>query len=67
VLLIIAPESIAKPVNGQKNWFQIPYIGSIQPSEFMKIFLILALSKLIVTHQEKDLPKNNTNRLAVIL
>jgi len=63
VLLIIAPESIAKPVNGQKNWFQIRYIGSIQPSEFMKIFLILALSKLIVTHQEKDLPKTTQTDL----
>ncbi len=57
VFLIIAPESIAPTIKGQKNWFKIPHLGSLQPSEFMKIFLILALSKIIVTHQEKDLPK----------
>lgn len=57
IFLIFAPESIATPVKGQKNWFQIPYVGSIQPSEFMKVFLILALSKIIVTHHEKELPK----------
>ena len=50
-------------IKGQKNWFKIPYIGSLQPSEFMKIFLILALSKLIVTHQEKDLPKTTQTDL----
>lgn len=32
-------------VNGSKCWFQIPGIGSIQPSEFMKIILVLTLSK----------------------
>lgn len=57
IFLIFAPESIAAPVKGQKNWFQIPYVGSIQPSEFMKVFLILALSKITVTHYEKELPK----------
>ncbi len=33
-------------INGSKCWFMIPGIGSIQPSEFMKIILILTLSIL---------------------
>ncbi|MGD6816430.1 FtsW/RodA/SpoVE family cell cycle protein [Metabacillus sp. 84] len=52
VLLLLAPESIAKPVNGAKAWFQFPGIGSIQPSEYMKIFLILMLSYMTKKHSE---------------
>ncbi|AIM16775.1 MULTISPECIES: FtsW/RodA/SpoVE family cell cycle protein [Neobacillus] len=57
VTLALAPESIAPERNGSKNWFVIPGIGTIQPSEFVKIFLILALSRLIVSHQEKFIEK----------
>ena len=60
ILLIgvyIAPESIAPVRNGAKSWFVIRGIGQIQPSEFVKIFLILALSRLITTHHEKHLEK----------
>lgn len=34
-------------------WFQIPYIGTIQPSEFMKVFLIIILARLIHEFNEK--------------
>ena len=37
----------ASPINGSKCWLIIPGIGSIQPSEFMKIFLMLALATMI--------------------
>lgn len=33
-------------VNNAKCWFKIPFIGTLQPSEFMKIFLIILFSKL---------------------
>jgi rod shape determining protein RodA len=51
--IIIAPTSIAPVVNGAKSWFRFPGIGSIQPSEFMKVFLILALAALIQNHHLK--------------
>lgn len=54
VLLIIAPESIAPVINGAKNWFKVPGIGSLQPSEFVKIFIILALAKVIEDHHLKN-------------
>ena len=38
---------IGKEINSAKCWFQIKYIGSIQPSECMKVFLIIILSRLI--------------------
>ncbi|CAI9392784.1 rod shape-determining protein RodA [Niallia sp. Sow4_A1] len=56
VLLIIAPESIARKINGAKSWFTLPGF-SLQPSEFVKVFLVLALSRLIVEHQEKYIVK----------
>ncbi|MEH7118570.1 FtsW/RodA/SpoVE family cell cycle protein [Neobacillus vireti] len=51
--LIVAPASIAPVINGAKNWFVLPGIGSIQPSEFVKIFIILALSRVIDQHNVK--------------
>ena len=43
VLLLI----FGKPINNAKCWFEIPHIGVFQPSEFMKIILILTISGLI--------------------
>lgn len=41
------------PINNSRCWFKIPYIGILQPSEFMKIILILTLSMLINSFHEK--------------
>ncbi len=40
-------------VNNATCWFKIPFIGTIQPSEFMKIFLIIILARLIDEFNEK--------------
>lgn len=42
----------AEPVNNAKCWFEIENIGRFQPSEFMKIILILTLSVLINSFKE---------------
>lgn len=34
-------------VNNATCWFKIPFLGTLQPSEFMKIFLIITLSRMI--------------------
>lgn len=52
--LIVAPESIAPVINGAKNWFKVPGVGTIQPSEFVKIFIILALARVIEDHHQKN-------------
>lgn len=54
IALYFAPDSIAEERNGAKSWFFIGPFGSIQPSEFMKVFLILALSKTIYVHHEEN-------------
>ncbi|WP_332645274.1 FtsW/RodA/SpoVE family cell cycle protein [Lysinibacillus sp. 54212] len=53
IALIFAPESIAKPINDAKAWYQIPFIGTFQPSEFMKFAFVLVLAKTITGHREK--------------
>ena len=35
------------PINNSRCWFTIPGIGSFQPSEFMKIFIMLTLASMI--------------------
>ena len=46
-LLLVGLLLFADPINSSKCWFIIPGIGSIQPSEFMKIFLMLTLATMI--------------------
>ena len=41
-------------INNATCWFKIPFIGTIQPSEFMKIFLIIILSRLINDFNENN-------------
>ena len=51
--LIFAPESIARPINEAKAWYQIKYIGTFQPSEFLKFAFVLVIAKTIEHHYEK--------------
>ncbi len=48
----------ATPINNSRCWFSIPGIGSIQPSEFMKIFIMLTLATMI--HNFRSDYKNPT-------
>lgn len=52
--VLIAPESIAPYRNGAKSWFIVPGLGSLQPSEYMKIFLIMMLAYITNKHFEKQ-------------
>ncbi|CAM3785103.1 FtsW/RodA/SpoVE family cell cycle protein [Mesobacillus zeae] len=52
--LIVAPASIAPTINGAKAWFKVPGFGSLQPSEFAKVFIILALARVIFEHHQKN-------------
>ena len=40
-------------INDARCWFKIPGIGNIQPSEFMKIILIIVLGRVINDFKEK--------------
>ena len=58
VLLLVLVLFFGKEINNARCWFVIPYIGSFQPSEFMKIFLIITLSRMINDYNEE---KNSNN------
>ncbi|QST00836.1 rod shape-determining protein RodA [Pontibacillus sp. ALD_SL1] len=46
------PSSLVHENNGARSWFKIAG-NTIQPGEFMKVFLIILQSHLIVRHNEK--------------
>ncbi|MFQ9924486.1 MAG: FtsW/RodA/SpoVE family cell cycle protein [Beduini sp.] len=46
------PVPFAQEVNGATSWFQFPGVGGVQPSEFMKMAIIIALSKVVQEHNE---------------
>lgn len=52
IILKFAPESIARPINGAKAWYQTPF-GSFQPSEFLKFSFLILTSWIIVNHNKK--------------
>ena len=47
VISLIALLLFAPTINNAKAWFSIPGVGTIQPSEFMKIILIITLARVI--------------------
>lgn len=59
-ILLLLLLFIGKDINGSKCWFIIPGIGSFQPSEFMKIILIITIAN--VTHSFFEKKKNPTTR-----
>lgn len=58
VILLVLVLFFGKEINNARCWFVIPYLGSFQPSEFMKIFLIMTLSRMI---NDFNLERNNSD------
>ena len=56
IILLILVLLFGTPINNSRCWFKIPGIGNFQPSEFMKIILIITLGRVI-----NDFKKNNSN------
>lgn len=56
---------IGTSTNGSKAWFIIPGIGSFQPSEFMKIILIIVLAKQL--NNNKNIKITLKNELIIII
>ena len=57
VLLLFLVLIFGTAINEAKCWFVLPGIGNFQPSEFMKIILIIMLAKMINKfHEENESP-----------
>lgn len=52
-LLLVVLLLFGTPINNSKCWLIIPGIGSVQPSEFMKIFIMLVLASMIHDFRNK--------------
>lgn len=52
-LLLVVLLLFGTPINNSKCWLIIPGIGSVQPSEFMKIFIMLVLASMIHNFRNK--------------
>jgi rod shape-determining protein RodA len=55
--LEVLPSGIVQTIKGATSWYKLGPLGNFQPSELMKIFMIIVLSKIIADHREKY-PKN---------
>lgn len=53
IILLILVLFFGKEINNARCWFVIPFLGSFQPSEFMKIFLIITLARMINDFNEE--------------
>ena len=51
-----------RSVNNAKRWIEVPVLGQLQPSEFVKIGLIITFSWYFMKNQEKI---NNVSTIAV--
>ena len=63
ILLLIV---FGEPINNAKCWFKIPGIGTVQPSEFIKIILIVYLASFITKYRKKH-PKRTLKHEFIML
>ncbi|MDR0299673.1 MAG: FtsW/RodA/SpoVE family cell cycle protein [Streptococcaceae bacterium] len=58
-ILLLAARFIFKPVNGAHGWIPLPGgFGTIQPAEFLKVFIIWYMALILTRRQEKIAEKD---------
>lgn len=55
------------PINGSRAWFIFPGIGTFQPSEFMKIMLIIVSANIIDEHNKYKTSLSYSDDIALFL
>lgn len=65
ILLLIL--LFANPINNSKCWIIIPGIGTIQPSEFMKITIIIYISYYVSKYKKKHRVKDLKDEFKMII
>ena len=53
VVMLTAVLLFGVNVNGARRWFSLGSFGTLQPSEFAKIMMIIVLTRLIVDHRDQ--------------
>ncbi|ARI78009.1 FtsW/RodA/SpoVE family cell cycle protein [Halobacillus mangrovi] len=67
MIFLNIPPGIVHASGGAVSWFKFPGIGTIQPSEFMKVFLVITLAHVIVRHNEKNRVRTIKSDLLLLL
>ncbi len=67
VILLFLVLFFGTTVNNATCWFKIPFIGTLQPSEFMKVFLIIILARIIGDFNETNKNADIISELKLIL
>lgn len=67
LLLLILVLFLGTEINGSRCWFTIPGIGTFQPSEFMKVGLIIAIATIIKDFQNEVLNPTYKEEFKLIL
>lgn len=67
VILLVLVLFFGTTIKNARCWFIIPHIGSVQPSEFMKVFLIITLSRMINDFNEEYINPETTDELKFLL
>lgn len=55
LLVLVLIPGIGMKINGQQCWIKVPLVGQFQPSEFVKIPVILMLAKYFGARKDKTL------------
>jgi rod shape determining protein RodA len=63
---IFGPSTFVPLINNTTSWYNVPGIGNFQPSELMKLFLIIILSHVIMKHNETHPTKTVQEDLLLI-
>ena len=67
IILLILVLFFGIEINNARCWFKIPYIGTLQPSEFMKVFLIIILARLINEFNENYITPTVTDEFKFLI
>lgn len=52
-LVVLRGTPLVANIKGAYGWYQFPVIGTVQPAEFMKFFLIVSLAAVISEHNAR--------------
>lgn len=67
ILSLIAVMLFGRTYLGAKRWIQLPGIGHFQPSEWVKLILILAMAKYFAEYHDRELPLRELVKAGLIV
>ncbi|MFC4737615.1 rod shape-determining protein RodA [Bacillus daqingensis] len=66
MILLVATHLFGIEVNGAQRWLGIPGVFTFQPSEFVKIFILISLAHLLFTITRSPRPKTFKSDVIVV-